>query len=335
MAGAEYVWLCQVKNHCASATGAVAQAPDLDSKNSHQPDQTRPGVSESDSDSVAIIRTDDSPAEPDTNPIAIDKTAEAVTTTTTAPTETSRSTSTPVNQQRPAPLTLTVAGKTLYASEPFGFSPNQWELNKAQNGQKITAEIVQTLSQNQALEITIAGQYRTSETAPQGHSNMGLARAQSLSDALVNEGIARDRMTRSSVVLTDDRVQPGYVLSAVDFSGLLEAQIMYFDTASAAPRSGPNLGQFIGEVTEFLQTHRGASIRVTGHTDNTGVTGDNDELGLSRARQAAEQLAAMGLPSTRIRIGSKGQNQPVADNSTAVGRAANRRVEIQLDMGRR
>ena len=104
---------------------------------------------------------------------------------------------------------------------------------------------------------------------------------------------------------------------------------------SAAPRSGPNLGQFIGEVTEFLQTHRGASIRVTGHTDNTGVTGDNDELGLSRARQAAEQLAAMGLPSTRIRIGSKGQNQPVADNSTAVGRAANRRVEIQLDMGRR
>ncbi|MEM9530452.1 MAG: OmpA family protein, partial [Pseudomonadota bacterium] len=61
----------------------------------------------------------------------------------------------------------------------------------------------------------------------------------------------------------------------------------------------------------------------------------NENLSLARARAVAEYLGELGLPATRLRLAFRGQQEPVASNDTEAGRARNRRVEVQLEMGRR
>ena len=80
----------------------------------------------------------------------------------------------------------------------------------------------------------------------------------------------------------------------------------------------------------------GGQITVTGHTDNVPLTGGpfQDNWGLAAARAAAvvrELGTAGGLQAPRLTAVSRGETDPVSDNSTEAGRAANRRIEIELD----
>jgi OmpA-OmpF porin, OOP family len=75
------------------------------------------------------------------------------------------------------------------------------------------------------------------------------------------------------------------------------------------------------------------SIEISGHTDNTGNPATN--VVLSRARASAvedylRQRAPALFTSNRVTSEGYGQNQPVADNTTAEGKAKNRRVTITL-----
>ncbi len=79
------------------------------------------------------------------------------------------------------------------------------------------------------------------------------------------------------------------------------------------------------------------TIKVTGHTDNVPLGGGSpfvDNLGLGSARAAAvvRELVGSGVVDpTRIDAVSKGETQPIADNTTEEGRAKNRRIEIEID----
>jgi hypothetical protein len=70
-------------------------------------------------------------------------------------------------------------------------------------------------------------------------------------------------------------------------------------------------------------------LEVQGHTDGEGSLAANIATGLRRAEAVRRDLlAATGIPRERIAVVSLGSGQPVADNSTAEGRAANRRVVV-------
>jgi OmpA-OmpF porin, OOP family len=78
----------------------------------------------------------------------------------------------------------------------------------------------------------------------------------------------------------------------------------------------------------------GLAIRVDGHTDNTGDE-QNVNLPLSTARAKAvkeflQRAAPANFPESRFSVQGHGSMQPVTSNSTAAGRAANRRVQITL-----
>ena len=74
-----------------------------------------------------------------------------------------------------------------------------------------------------------------------------------------------------------------------------------------------------------------AKLRIVGHTDNVGNPASNKTLSKNRANSVVEYLESRGIPSSRIQeIGGKGDAQPIASNSTAVGKSKNRRVEITL-----
>lgn len=80
-----------------------------------------------------------------------------------------------------------------------------------------------------------------------------------------------------------------------------------------------------------IKAKQGWLILITGHTDSTG----NEELNKKLSRERAEavqnwMIQNSNIPSTCFAVQGYGSTQPVADNSTDDGRAANRRVEVRL-----
>jgi len=72
-------------------------------------------------------------------------------------------------------------------------------------------------------------------------------------------------------------------------------------------------------------------LKLEGHTDNAGSTESNYTLSQNRAQAVAAFLRKKGIPQSRFQsIIGKGEDEPVADNNTAAGKAKNRRVVITL-----
>ena len=75
-------------------------------------------------------------------------------------------------------------------------------------------------------------------------------------------------------------------------------------------------------------------IVVEGHTDSIPIKGSvypsNWELSTARASAVVRALITMQLPPRRMEASGRAYLQPAASNSTPIGRAHNRRVEIVL-----
>jgi len=69
-------------------------------------------------------------------------------------------------------------------------------------------------------------------------------------------------------------------------------------------------------------------LEIQGHTDSTGSAQYNQQLGLQRADSVRRHLHAQGVALDRMATISYGEDAPAEPNSTADGRALNRRVEI-------
>jgi len=72
-------------------------------------------------------------------------------------------------------------------------------------------------------------------------------------------------------------------------------------------------------------------LSVVGHTDNQGDASKNITLSQGRANSVKQYLVSKGISEDRFQVvDGKGQTQPIDDNTTATGRARNRRVDITL-----
>lgn len=84
------------------------------------------------------------------------------------------------------------------------------------------------------------------------------------------------------------------------------------------------------EFAQFLQDNTGYQVIVYGYTDNTGNDELNKKLSQNRAESVKEALIRYGISEIRLTAIGKGEENPVADNTTKEGRAANRRIEVEL-----
>jgi outer membrane protein OmpA-like peptidoglycan-associated protein len=103
-----------------------------------------------------------------------------------------------------------------------------------------------------------------------------------------------------------------------------------FDTGKATfrPQAMPVLDQMLDQVAVS-----GLAVQVSGHTDNVGDPAANLALSKRRAEAVSSWLqanASSSFPKERVRTRAYGDQQPVAANDTAEGRARNRRVDIAL-----
>ncbi|PTU64653.1 MULTISPECIES: OmpA family protein [Chromobacterium] len=90
----------------------------------------------------------------------------------------------------------------------------------------------------------------------------------------------------------------------------------------------PNLRPILDRFAATLNQNPVTTVKIVGHTDNTGSNAVNDPLSLNRARATRDYLTARGVAEGRISIAGRGSHEPVASNASASGRAKNRRVEI-------
>lgn len=114
------------------------------------------------------------------------------------------------------------------------------------------------------------------------------------------------------------------VAESLDRSGQVQLYIN-FRTGSAEIEASAE--PLLRELAESLRADRGMRLRLVGHTDNTGTPPGNRTLSQRRAEAVRTWLVRQGIEANRFATEGKGQDEPIADNTTEQGRALNRRVQ--------
>ena len=109
---------------------------------------------------------------------------------------------------------------------------------------------------------------------------------------------------------------------------LIAPENITFDTNSSVIKSV--FRSSLNDVATVLNEYRDSDIIVSGHTDSTGNDAINNPLSENRAKSVKAYLTGRGVSGSRINSIGYGSTQPIASNSTASGRAQNRRVEIKI-----
>lgn len=86
----------------------------------------------------------------------------------------------------------------------------------------------------------------------------------------------------------------------------------------------------LDRVARVLKQYPETTIRIAGHTDDTGSEDYNQKLSERRAEAVKNALVGMGVNPSRLTIIGYGKGKPIASNNTEAGRQQNRRVEIRI-----
>ena len=101
-----------------------------------------------------------------------------------------------------------------------------------------------------------------------------------------------------------------------------------FETGKAiiTPASYPMLDEVVSILNEYVDYN----LKMGGHTDAVGVDASNLTLSQSRVNAVKAYLVSKSVAENRIMATGYGESMPVAPNTTAAGKAKNRRVELEL-----
>ncbi|MBI5256115.1 MAG: OmpA family protein [Burkholderiales bacterium] len=88
--------------------------------------------------------------------------------------------------------------------------------------------------------------------------------------------------------------------------------------------------QVLEHLLPVLQKLAGRRFEIVGHTDSDGARPQNLLLSAARAESVKAYLVQRGIPASALVTTGVGPDRPVADNTSAEGRARNRRIEFRL-----
>ena len=103
--------------------------------------------------------------------------------------------------------------------------------------------------------------------------------------------------------------------------------VTFDSNASQLKPAGANTLSGVGMV---LKEYEDSPVHIIGHTDSSGSRELNMRLSEQRAESVGTALITMGVDASRLNMSGVGPDQPVASNSTAAGKAQNRRVTLTL-----
>lgn len=98
------------------------------------------------------------------------------------------------------------------------------------------------------------------------------------------------------------------------------------NSSNLTPEAAGNIDQLATTLKKYADTN----VTIEGHTDSSGSDKINQPLSERRAQAVSNEITAQGVDASRITTTGYGSTQPVGDNATAEGKAANRRVEVAI-----
>lgn len=134
----------------------------------------------------------------------------------------------------------------------------------------------------------------------------------------VQESKLRDKMRGTGVSVT--RQGDNIILN-------MPNNVTFDSSSSTLKPAGANT---LTGVAMVLKEYPKTAVNVVGYTDSTGSQDLNMRLSQQRADSVASALIVQGVEASRVRTQGMGPANPIASNSTAEGKAQNRRVEITL-----
>lgn len=231
----------------------------------------------------------------------------------------------------------------------FGFARSGAEPNLGMVQPQIDS-LVAYLQTNPGKTLVIKGYYESEERNDTSWPNLGVARAEGLKALLLSRGIQGNRLSTEGV-LNDELVfeadslngglevgfgMPLAPAAATDeelanqqkFNGIFKPLDLYFKLGSSQYIKTKDNETFVKEAKAYLKANPDKKLLLTGHTDNTGTSAGNLALSKRRAASVKRMLVRQGMTASQLVTDGKGQQEPKADNSTADGRATNRRCAI-------
>ncbi len=242
---------------------------------------------------------------------------------------------------------------TNFGNEDIYFLHNTDSLVVEGNGAKALEDLASHLKSSDR-SLTITGEFLNDESGTSSGEELGLARAATLSTYLQNLGVPANKIHTSFAAnnalkkVGDKVIYPiGLTFSdhldnatydeekmnaAMEYLKANPQKNVYFSTGSSIMDITPDIHQYLDYASYYLAHHQDKTIDITGYTDDVGNSDSNLRLGQQRAAEVASYLQKNEVSADQISSSSKGEADPIADNSTAEGRQKNRRVQLSISL---
>lgn len=171
-------------------------------------------------------------------------------------------------------------------------------------------------------------------------TNMGEQTEKSEEEDAIEE-VEQEKLEQSEKMAEkiEEQMQQNHLADAVEIDYTSQYVVLtlngalLFDSGKADIRK--EAVEVVDTIGEMLKQYENNIIEIEGHTDNvpihTAKFKNNNELSSARAIAVAEYyIEKKGINPAKLKYSGRGEYVPVADNSTAEGRALNRRVEIKI-----
>jgi outer membrane protein OmpA-like peptidoglycan-associated protein len=193
------------------------------------------------------------------------------------------------------------------------------------------AQAAQSQEQAQRAQLEAQQAQLQAEQAKAAKAQADAARAQAeaeAAEARAKAAEANKNVEDANAVREKLRQQLNSVLATSESArGLIvNMSDVLFDTAKYTLK--PTTQISLAKVAGILQAYPGLKVQVEGYTDIVGSDDYNQKLSENRAAAVKDFLVSQGVSQNNITSQGFGKNNPVADNSTASGRAQNRRVNM-------
>lgn len=208
------------------------------------------------------------------------------------------------------------------------------------------------LAESPLRNVEITGFYRSDETNNSAYANLGLARANSVKNYFVFQKILSKQIDIKGV--ENNEINPddsGTLFGPLKFRMLTYEEgdtsaldaimkdcdslkknplVLHFKTGQAQINLTKEQRQKFAAISKCVDKLE-TTVQIVGHTDDQGDAEKNLELGKNRVSFVKKYLIKNGILSHNIETLSKGEAEPIADNTTEEGRAKNRRTVITIN----
>jgi outer membrane protein OmpA-like peptidoglycan-associated protein len=206
------------------------------------------------------------------------------------------------------------------------------------------------LASNPKQKVIITGYAISDETNTTTFENLGFARANEVKNYFISKGLIAAQFDTKGEIINNWKMNFDTLIGPVEYRfptldttavannewNTLKEKInsdpliLHFNTNKASDNLSAIEKQKVNDIVKYLENVTDASVLIVGHSDNVGNRDANIILAQKRADFSKNYLVKNSIDGTRITTESKGPDEPVGENTTAEGKANNRRTIITI-----